>query len=208
MTRLIARLVLAMLILPLTGAVFVLALGAFVGRSGPPAPAAIAIIWAVVYTFVATYWVLLWRDLVRWNRARKLNTVLAGPLALLAGVVAGSVLLGISHAPTAAGMFVGGGVVPIVWVLTTVLVWRETPQERMERITAAGTDSICCPVCGYNMTGLRESRCPECGSRFTLDQLLAGQPNRDTKTLPCDQPAPIPPADERIPTGAVRRERE
>lgn len=81
-------------------------------------------------------------------------------------------------------MLVGGGVVPIAWVLATVLIWRETPAERMERISAAGGDAVCCPICGYNMTGLHESRCPECGSKFTLDQLLAGQPAREQVTLP------------------------
>jgi hypothetical protein len=197
-----------MLILPLTGAIFVLLMGAFMSRSAPPSPAGIAVIWAAVYTFVAVYWVLLWRDLVRWTPARKRNTGLAAPLALLAGFLIGSVLVHVLRAPTVGAMLVGGGVVPIVWVLTTVLVWRETPRERMERITAAGTDSVCCPVCGYNMTGLHESRCPECGSRFTLDQLLAGQPHHDTKTLPREPPAPIRPADERPPTQPVSGERE
>ena len=81
------------------------------------------------------------------------------------------------------GVLFGGGLPPIVWVLATVLIWRETPQERMQRITAMGTDSVSCPVCGYNLTGLREARCPECGSSFTLDQLLSGQPQRDKARL-------------------------
>jgi predicted Zn-ribbon and HTH transcriptional regulator len=32
---------------------------------------------------------------------------------------------------------------------------------------------MACPNCGYNLTGLREARCPECGSQFTLDELFA-----------------------------------
>ena len=77
----------------------------------------------------------------------------------------------------------GGGVPPIAWVLATVLIWRETAEERMARITAAGTDAVLCPNCGYNMTGLREARCPECGSVFTIDQLVSGQPQRDASVL-------------------------
>ncbi len=30
-----------------------------------------------------------------------------------------------------------------------------------------------CPACEYNMTGLYEARCPECGKLYTLDQLFA-----------------------------------
>lgn len=28
-----------------------------------------------------------------------------------------------------------------------------------------------CPTCGYNLTGLTENRCPECGRQFELKQL-------------------------------------
>ena len=47
----------------------------------------------------------------------------------------------------------------------------------MSKLTSALT--ILCPVCGYNLTGLREARCPECGGTFTLDQLAASQPQRN-----------------------------
>jgi putative transposase len=30
-----------------------------------------------------------------------------------------------------------------------------------------------CPHCGYNMTGLHEARCPECGTQYTLNELFA-----------------------------------
>ncbi len=33
------------------------------------------------------------------------------------------------------------------------------------------TTDYCCPQCGYNMRGLTEAKCPECGAVFTLDQL-------------------------------------
>jgi hypothetical protein len=70
--------------------------------------------------------------------------------------------------------------VPIVWVLMTVVVWRETTAERTHRLAAAGADRIVCPMCGYAMTGLREARCPECGAAYTLEQLIATQPSRET----------------------------
>jgi rubrerythrin len=36
--------------------------------------------------------------------------------------------------------------------------------------------NVSCPSCGYNLTGLNEARCPECGAKFTLDELFAAQP--------------------------------
>src|SRR5438552_13839611 len=33
-------------------------------------------------------------------------------------------------------------------------------------------ENVPCPSCGYNLRGLREARCPECGSSFTIEQLV------------------------------------
>lgn len=35
--------------------------------------------------------------------------------------------------------------------------------------------AVHCPSCGYSMVGLRECTCPECGKRFTVDELFAAQ---------------------------------
>lgn len=186
MTRLIARLILAMLILPLTGVIIVLwiAILAGIGSAGPPPVIAIVGMWLVVDTFVAAYWILLWRENVQWTQARRSSTILAGVLAIVCCILLGALIRFGFHGPGFGAAMIGGGIGPIVWVLATVLIWRETPQERVERLSRLGADSICCPICGYNMTGLRESRCPECGGQFTLDQLLAAQPNKDTATIP------------------------
>ncbi len=187
MTRLVARLVLAMLILPVSGAVFVICFVVIPWPAGrPPSAAGVLGLWTVVYAFIGVYWILLWSRVVRWTRQRTLRTALAAPFALILGASIGGACLGLMPGAVPPGIviLVGGGVVPIAWVLATVLIWRETPRERMERISAAGRDAVCCPICGYNMTGLHEARCPECGSTFTLDQLLAGQPAREQVTLP------------------------
>ena len=47
--------------------------------------------------------------------------------------------------------------------------------DRAGAFRQAAGDVLFCPKCGYNMTGLYEARCPECGSRYTLDQLAAAQ---------------------------------
>ncbi len=172
MTRLVAKLVLAMLLLPCTGAV-VLLLMSFVlnQRNGPPELWELIGVWSVVYTFVALYWLLLWHDQVSWTRERRVYTGMAGGGALLVGVAMAAVI-GQFAKEAAVGALIGGGFPPIVWALATVVIWKESPDERRQRLAAAGSDAVSCPVCGYNLTGLRETRCPECGTQYTVDQLL------------------------------------
>lgn len=185
MTRLIARLILAMLILPLSGALFVIGMGvcASTGTGGSPEAFQLLILWAVLYVFIAVYWICLWKGIVRWTAHRTRGTWLAGVCAIAIGVAVGVIVRFALQAPAFGGVLMGGGFPPIVWVLATVLLWRETTEERIARITAAGTDAVLCPNCGYNLTGLHEARCPECGSSFTLDQLLNAHHDQDKSVL-------------------------
>ncbi len=174
-----------MLILPVTGALFVILLATVLVPGAPPSPARIVVFWTLIYAFVGLYWVALWRSVVRWTARRIALTLLATPLAIVIGAGSAAMLffvVGRSHRADVA-FLMGGGVVPIAWVLATVLIWRETCQERIERLSATARGAIFCPICGYNMTGLHEARCPECGSRFTLDKLVAAQPERDHTVL-------------------------
>ena len=176
MTLLIARLILAMLILPLAATIIVLWMAALAGMArGQPPTIAFVLMWVVTDTFIVIYWVLLWRGMVRWTPLRRKRTVGAVFTMLGASVLFAALMRVSFDAPGFVAAMIGGGIGPIVWVLLSVLIWRETPAERVERLARSGADSVCCPLCGYNMTGLTESRCPECGGRFTLDQLLAAQ---------------------------------
>ena len=71
----------------------------------------------------------------------------------------------------------------LFWLFCTVLVWRETTAERIERLRARSPEAMVCPACGYNLTGLRQTTCPECGARYTIDELAALQPDRETADL-------------------------
>ena len=73
-------------------------------------------------------------------------------------------------------VFVGTAFAPLIWQVGTIVIWRETDAERGERLSKQGAGALACPTCGYNMSGLKGTRCPECGSEFTLDALLAAQP--------------------------------
>jgi len=183
MTRLIARLVLAMLLLPFAVLVFVGGM-AIVASLGPGPPTmGFLITWIVTDIFVVIYWIGLWRSSVNWTQRRQALTA----CSVLYGVVGASALFGIlrniAEIPKEPAILFSGSVFPVVFVLSTVLLWRETPMERHLRIAGRGTDAVSCPTCGYNMTGLREARCPECGISFTLDELLSAQRVDDQREL-------------------------
>ena len=185
MTRLVARLVLAMLILPATGALFIILMALLFSKSGPPSMGGVIMMWSVIYAFDGIYWILLWRDSVRWTARRIGLTIGSAPVAIMIGVIVAGIIPAFTKGmPLQIGALLAGGFPPILWVLAAVLIWRETPEERVERLSAGARDAVACPICGYNMTGLREAVCPECGTAFTLDRLLSSQPQRDAKTLP------------------------
>jgi hypothetical protein len=125
---------------------------------------------AINWAFVAAYWILLWRRTVRWTATRRRLTALVTLGSAAAGLVAG---LAIHLIEDEVSGFFGSTVAPIVWLIATTLVWRESNDERAERIAGPGT--VFCPSCGYNLSGLHGTRCPECGKEFTLDALLAAR---------------------------------
>ncbi|MFQ5489600.1 MAG: hypothetical protein ACE5GE_02660 [Phycisphaerae bacterium] len=67
----------------------------------------------------------------------------------------------------------------IAWVAGTVIVWRETNFEAVQRRAAVFDRHLKCPGCGYDLHGLDVPRCPECGTRFTLGELLASMIRAD-----------------------------
>lgn len=188
MTRLVARLVLAMLTLPVAGAAFVIGVVVLAVTTpfGPEYYHALAL-WCAVYAVTGAYWVFIWRSAVVWTRRRVYGTALAAPLSVGAGLIFGAVVWLFASPQAGAdeallvATFLGGGVPPIVWVLATVVLWRETTQERIARVRGTGAETLVCPACGYSMVGQREARCPECGASYTLDALVAAQPRADAK---------------------------
>jgi MFS family permease len=131
---------------------------------------------AVTWMFVGAYWVLLWRKSIVWTPERRGWTFGALFGGMLVAAVVGGAMGGVVGAEF--GWFIGSITAPVLWLVATVLIWRESAGERAARLANSGRDAIVCPTCGYNLTGLRETRCPECGTQFTIDQLLASQPGR------------------------------
>lgn len=172
MTQLIARLMLAAMLLPLSVALLVM-LTMLMSLNGNPKPIEVTLLWVGVDGFVVAYWLWVWKDLVHWTPSRRGWTVAAGGAAILVSTLFGAVVYLLGRPPLAASIMVGGGPSPIVWVFLTILIWRESATERRDRLRSTGSQVIPCPVCGYNLTGLRDARCPECGASFTLNELMA-----------------------------------
>ena len=191
MTHLVARLILTMLILPVAGAVFVLGFMGYAAlfmQSPNPPVIPIIVLWSLIYAVVAIAWIMIWRPVVIWTRERIAQTALSAAISLGAGFAFGFAFWSVASAtgmPIFMAYLAGGGLPPIVWICATVLTWRETAEERTERLAGTGPDahSIVCPVCGYDMGSVRAARCPECGAEFTIGQLVAAQPRRALQTL-------------------------
>jgi hypothetical protein len=131
------------------------------------------------WIYVGVYWILLWRRAVNWTRSRKRWTLLAaGGAAIVGGII--GILMG--RYDDDLSFFAFSSVTPLVWLPLTVLIWRETVEERAARFTGFGT-ALVCPTCGYNLKGLTSTRCPECGTLFTLDDLLDRQRGHDQSVL-------------------------
>ncbi len=192
MTHLVARLILTMLILPVAGAVFVLGFMLFAvlfasGTNNPPIWP-IIVLWSIDYAVIAASWIMIWRPVVDWTPQRRGQTALSAIIAIGAGFAFGFTIWAIgspSGMPLFVPYLVGGGIPPVMWILSTVLVWRESAQERTDRLAGTGPSvgAVVCPVCGYDMRGVKAAQCPECGVEFTIGQLVAAQPHRALKTL-------------------------
>lgn len=170
MTKLIARLVLAALLFPLAIVLFFFTMMIAATNSGPNA-ATMAVVWAVEYPFIGVYWIALWYPIVTWTPQRIRNTVGVTIGAGLIGIFAGLFMYALSSEIEVA-IGIGGMTPPVVWVLGTVLVWKETGGERSSRLARIEGDPIDCPSCGYDMRGLATTTCPECGITSSLQQIL------------------------------------
>ena len=181
MSRLIASILLSVLLFPLAAVLYLIVFFVCIeGLRFRGSDEFIGMIVAGVITsaFIAWYWITAWRKTVKWTPLRIARTGYAAAGSVVVGVVLGALTDQLDHG---FGYFIGTVVPPLLWVAATVLVWRETDAERAARLRAQGRGdrpAIPCPTCGYDMTGLKSTRCPECGSEFTVDELLAALPGR------------------------------
>ncbi len=113
-----------------------------------------------------------------WSRHRRMRVIWIGA-SLTFGITLVAILVcvvvtawfGGDEEFLVSGILLGaGGVIVAVW---THLYHRHISGRALYDET--GTLALRCPACNYSMVGLKESRCPECGREYTLDELLARQ---------------------------------
>lgn len=117
--------------------------------------------------FVVVWWAI-WRRDVQRTRLRIARTLIALPLTIAASAAVGN-LLSPFWMPSA-HLVLAWSLWATLWLAATSVIWRETPAERLERTSKR---VIRCVQCGYDLTGLTEARCPECGKQYTLNEIVA-----------------------------------
>ena len=172
MTPALCRVLFACLSLPMAAVAYVVIWVGFVSanRSRGVENSAWLVAGSVTWAMLAIAWWLIWRRAVAWTPRRRYGTWLAALVALAVGG-----LVGLACAPIDDDLpyAVGSAIAPLAWVGLAIVAWRETDAEREQRQGSNRSRPLPCPACGYDLTGLRGTRCPECGVEFTLDALLA-----------------------------------
>lgn len=173
MSRTIARLLLSMLLMPLMAVVYIAGI-ILASELGSYQDWEECLFGAGATAIVAsTYWLIIWWSAVRWTIARIRHTFIAAIVFMVAGGLIAALLNLFIPYEDWFKAFIGSSVAIIGWLIATVFLWRETPAERAHRLAHMGTGNVACPACGYNLTGLRSTTCPECGVAYTLQELVA-----------------------------------
>lgn len=115
-------------------------------------------------------WALIWRGVVRWTRRRCVFTVCAVITSWLC--IAGVMYVWTSERDHGDEEMFLPLVGVAVCLASLLFVWRETTPERRARLAAPG---VACPVCGYDLSRLKQTTCPECGTAYTIEQLAKGR---------------------------------
>ena len=135
-------------------------------------------------------WLAIWRVQVTWNQWRRKLTFASVFWSLILGSIVGFAFAAMTHEENL-GLVFAGLVWFVSWIPSTALIWHETARERAARLRAVSAGTIACPQCGYNLTGLHEARCPECGTQYTLNELFAwlqeSSSDLESGAAPCSQ---------------------
>ncbi len=141
MSNLIVRLLLSILMIPLAIILYVVVVVSTDRHFGSGSAIVAA---SATWIFIAIYWISLWREAVQWDSWRTSATLVAAVLSALTALIAGVVL---NNVERDLGTVIGSLTAPLLWLVSTLLIWRETSTERVERLR--------CRLEGAGMPGMR-----------------------------------------------------
>ncbi len=174
MSRLLVRLLLAVVLLHTIPLTFIFAFYLLDRAISLPYDAAYFGADVVAGLLLVAGWVLIWRRQVVWTAKRYILTLIAIPWSIAPAIILGWIVVSLSSGYfDEVSIILGGMCWASTWLASTVLIWRETATERIRRVGSIADKAIFCPACGYNLRGLQQTRCPECGARYTLDELFS-----------------------------------
>ncbi len=177
MSQLMARIMLAVFMLPVSMLFYVISFAVlYRTMMNRREESALFLAGLVTAAFVGAYWLLLWRRSVRWTRPRMLGSVGVAFGAVAIGVLAS---WGINLIENDLVEFIFGPVITFAWLLGTVFVWRETTHERASRLAASSGTSVVCPACG-STSRVSAGRPVRSAARVT-PSTNCSPPNRDVR---------------------------
>jgi hypothetical protein len=109
-----------------------------------------------IFTLVSRTWFL--RRSLGWTPFRARQTTVAA--LVTGGVAVAFALLGM-QADRDLALLLGSIGPPLLWLLATAWIWRESDEEHRKHLLATGGIAVLCPACGYDLRGLKGTRCPE-----------------------------------------------
>ncbi len=133
----------------------------------------IALAFAVNAAVLVAAFFFIWRGMIAWTPARARGTW-RSLLATLGLCALASIAVWIFDRDGETWAVLTSLLIcasTLLWLALCIRHWQESPKERAARIAAAGNSSALCPVCKYDLSGLVNLRCPECGNEFTLGRL-------------------------------------
>lgn len=111
-------------------------------------------------------WLALWRGRIVWTGRVVGGTVSLGLVTLASSVAAAESVMQTWRPLQYSAPFLALA----IWFAGTAWLWRK--RESPVVFAASNTEHVSCPQCSYNLKGLKEVHCPECGWTSTVDQIV------------------------------------
>ncbi len=140
----------------------------FIGLGSEPSN--ITASYEITMAIAVTSWLLIWRRVVNWQRNVMFWTLIAATVCIAIPSLFPFLLMRKLSSPWDDIVCI----VPVlgwgIWMAGTVLFW---PMRAGAGAAGHADANVTpqCPSCGYLLTGLTKTRCPECGDEPTIDEL-------------------------------------